>query len=72
MDKIELLDDIQRLFQVDDYEEVMYPIIRNYMLYRLGKFPYIGWYERDTINKAFMILGSSEHIEEDEEKQNGT
>ena len=69
MDKItpeELLNDIEKLFEYDNYEEVVYPIIRNYLLYRLGKLSNLDkdkdWYEIDCINNAFSILGRVEWI----------
>ena len=62
MNSDDLLKDIEKLFEYDDYEEMTYPIIRNYFLYRLGKLVSPSWYERETINQAFSILGSTEWI----------
>ena len=59
----EFIKDLEVLFQYDNYEEICYPIVRTYFLYKIGKLPKedMGQYDRETLGRAFSILAQERY-----------
>lgn len=54
----ELVKDLKILFEYDNYEEICYPVIRIYFMYKIDalKKEDMSKYEIDTLEKAYSIL----------------
>jgi len=52
----ELIHNLEILFEYDNYEEVVYPIIRTYFLYSLQKLENPDEYDLREIEKALEII----------------
>lgn len=57
MDYESLVSDILFLFSINDYEEILFPIIHNYVKYQTGSLTSPNEYEIGCVKSAFSLLG---------------
>ena len=54
----QLIKDMKTLFEYHNHEEICYPIVRIYFMYKIGEVPKedMGEYEKATLDDAYSIL----------------